>query len=394
VTLEFAKKELAERTEAGLKRTIQELSSSTGRLISIDNKSFLNFSSNNYLSLASDKRLIEAANSALERYGVGSGASRLITGTTAPHRELEERISSFMGASKERASILFNSGYHANIGVIPALVGRGDMIFADRLNHASLIDGAILSRAKIKRYPHRDMDSLEAMLKEANSVNSTQNARKLIITDGIFSMNGTISPLNDILELSHRYGALVYIDDAHGVGVLGESGRGTLEHLNLKPTENVIEMGTFGKAFGTFGAFINAPKLIIELLGQKARSFIYTTALPPAIAAATVKAIEIVENEPERREKLNINARKLRDGLKSFSTPEAVSHIIPVITGKADKAMALSKSLYEEGFFVQAIRPPTVPRGLSMLRVTAMSEHTDADINGLVAIIQKNLDGK
>ncbi|MEE9542906.1 MAG: aminotransferase class I/II-fold pyridoxal phosphate-dependent enzyme, partial [Thermodesulfobacteriota bacterium] len=206
------------------------------------------------------------------------------------------------------------------------------------------------------------------------------------------SMEGTLAPLADILELSQKYGALVYIDDAHGVGVLGERGRGTLEHLGLKSQENVIEMGTFGKAFGTFGAFITAEKLVIELIGQKARSFIYTTALPPAIAAATVEAIEIVDSEPKRREKLNTNARKLREGLKSFSTPEAESHIVPVILGKAEKATGLSKKLYDMGYFAHSIRPPTVPRGRSMLRITAMSEHTDADIDGLIEAISMNID--
>ncbi len=277
--LEFVKKELDEIRQAGLMREPGTLSTAQGRLITINNIDLLNFSSNNYLSLANDPRLIEAAKAALDTYGLGSGASRLISGTLTPHRELEARIASFKGIHK---AILFNSGYHANIGAIPALVGRNDEIFADRLNHASLIDGARLSRAKVRRYPHRDTGALEKLLKESGS------GRKLIVTDALFSMEGTIAPLVDIIELTNRYDALLYIDDAHGVGVLGVNGRGTLEELGLRPAENIIEMGTFGKAFGAFGAFVAADDRIIDLLAQKARSFIYTTSLPPGLCAAAI----------------------------------------------------------------------------------------------------------
>ena len=385
MTLEFVKKELDDVRRAGLMRMPGTLSSAQGRLITINNNELLNFSSNNYLSLSSDPRIIEAAKEALDLYGAGSGASRLITGTFKPHKELEARIASFKGVHK---AILFNSGYHANIGAIPALVGRGDEIFADRLNHASLIDGARLSRAKHKRYPHRDMAALEKLLKEAG------DKRKLIITDALFSMEGTIAPLADIIELSNKYKALLYIDDAHGVGVLGVNGRGTLEELGLRTAENIIEMGTFGKAFGTFGAFVAADDQIIDLLAQKARSFIYTTSLPPFIASATIKAIDIVESEPERRVKLKSNVRRLRESLTSVLLEGSADHIVPIVIGEAGRAAKLSKGLKDSGYFVQAIRPPTVPRGRSMLRITAMSDHTDVDIDGLVEAILKNIDAK
>ncbi len=382
--VEFARIALEGAQEAGLKRVLLEIDGAQGRVITIDNKPLLNFSSNNYLSLANDTRLIEAAKEALERYGVGSGASRLISGNMKPHKELEERIARFMG--RERA-LLFNSGYHANIGLIPAIVGRRDEIFVDKLCHASLIDGSILSRAGIKRYPHRDTEALEGLLKKSGK------GRKLIITDAIFSMEGTIAPLAEIIELSNKYGALVYIDDAHGVGVLGAGGRGTLESLGLKAGENVIEMGTFGKAFGTFGAFVAADKVIIELLKQKARSFIYTTALPPAIAVATIKAIDIVESEPERRDKLNSNVIKLRKGLSSIIGEDSKAHIVPIKVGEAQSALDLSKKLFKDGYFVQAIRPPTVPKGSSMLRVTAMSEHSPEDIEGFTRAVIAGMGG-
>lgn len=376
--LEFARAALDDANQAGLRRVLQEIDGPQGRIITIDNKPLLNFSSNNYLSLANDPRIIEAAKVALERYGVGSGASRLISGSMRPHRELEERIAGFM--NREEA-ILFNSGYHANIGLIPALVGRDDEIFADKLCHASLIDGSILSRAACKRYPHRDLDALEKLLK------ASKKGKKLIITDGIFSMEGSIAPLAGILELADRYGSLVYIDDAHGVGVLGKEGRGTLESLNLRAGSNVIEMGTFGKAFGTFGAFVTADKVIIEFLKQKARSFIYTTALPPAIACATIKAIEIVKSEPERRDRLTSNVGKLREGLSSIIGEASGAHIVRILIGEAGRAIGLSKKLFDEGFFVKAIRPPTVPKGHSMLRVTVMSEHSERDIEGFTKAV-------
>lgn len=381
--LEFVKKELDELIGTGLKRVLREVDGAQGRVITIADKPLLNFSSNNYLSLANDARIKEAAKEAIELYGVGSGASRLISGSMKPHKELEERIARFMGRGK---AILFNSGYHANIGIIPALVGRNDEIFADKHCHASLIDGSILSRANIKRYPHRDMDVLEGLLKRAGK------GRKLIITDGLFSMEGTIAPMAEIIELSVKYKALVYIDDAHGVGVLGAGGRGTLESLNLKAGSNVLEIGTFGKAFGTFGAFVTADNAVIEFLEQKARSFIYTTALPPAIAGATIKAIDIVETEPERRDKLMGNVRKLREGLSSVIGEQPAAQIVPIVVGEAGRALDLSTKLFEEGYFVQAIRPPTVPKGRSMLRVTAMSEHTSEDLEGFTSAVLRGFD--
>jgi glycine C-acetyltransferase len=304
----------------------------------------------------------------MEKYGFGSGASRLVSGNTRAHIELEEKLKKFKGTE---AALVFNSGYHANIGVIPALAERGDDIFSDKLNHASIVDGCVLSRANLKRYPHRDTDALERLIKKSKV------KKKLIITDGVFSMDGDIAPVTDIISIAERYGATVLIDDAHATGVLGKTGRGTLERAGIPPgNPTIVQMGTLGKAFGTFGAFIAGSKDLVELLISRARSFIYTTALPPSICAAARRAIELSEEEPERRLNLLANAAFMRDGLKraGLDTLTSKTQIIPVLVGRGtpDRAMELTKMLLEEGLFIQGIRPPTVPENTARLRITVL----------------------
>ncbi len=335
--------------------------------------------SNDYLGLANHPAVKEAAARAIGDHGTGAGASRLVAGTMELHMELEDRLSAF---KKTEAALLFNSGWHANTGCIPALVSRGDDIFCDKLSHASIIDGCILSRANLKRYPHGDMNALEGLLKRSRA------SRKLVITDGVFSMDGDIAPLDDILGLAERYGATLLLDDAHATGVLGRNGRGTLEHLGID-NPSVIQLGTLGKAFGSYGAFVAGGRRLIELVLNTARSFIYSTALPPAVCAASIKAIDIVEGEPERRERLLRNASLVRDGLKKrgLDTLCSTTQIIPLVVGDAARTMEATRRLLDRGVFVQGIRPPTVPQGTSRLRITVTSEHSTDDLERAVETI-------
>lgn len=377
---------LKELEAAGLKRRLPVLDDDGhrgggGARAVVDGREVLLLCSNNYLGLAGHPALKQAAFEAMERYGFGAGASRLVSGNTVCHMELEEKISKFKGTE---AALVFNTGYHANIGVIPALAGRGDDIFSDKLNHASIVDGCILSRAKIMRYPHRDTDTLERLVKKSRA------GRKLIITDGVFSMDGDIAPVKDIISIAETSGATVLIDDAHATGVLGSGGRGTLEHFSISPHPSVVQMGTLGKAMGAFGAFIAGSKELVELLISGARSFIYTTALPPPVCAAAGRAIELSEEEPERRSRLIDNAVLMRAGLKraGLDTLSSETQIIPVITGTADRTMFITKKLLEEGLFIQGIRPPTVPVKTARLRITVTSEHTAEDLEGAIKTIE------
>jgi glycine C-acetyltransferase len=296
--------------------------------------------------------------------------------------ELEEKIKGFKGTE---AALLFNSGYHANIGVIPALAGRSDDIFSDRLNHASVVDGCILSRANPTRYPHRDTDTLERLVKRSKA------GKKLIVTDGVFSMDGDIAPIKELAGIAERYGATVLLDDAHATGVLGRDGKGTLEHFGLAVHPLIIQMGTLGKALGTFGAYVAGSKDLVELLVTKARSFVYTTALPPAVCAAAKRAIELVEEEPDRRRRLLDNASFMREGLRDagLDTMASETQIIPVIVGSTEKTMEITTRLLERGLFIQGIRPPTVPENTARLRVTVMAEHTREDLGGALKTIKE-----
>lgn len=371
--------ELAALERQGLKRSLRTVSGAQGRKIILDGKEVLNFCSNNYLGLADDPRLREAAIECIKEEGVGSGASRLICGNMTAHRELEEEIARFKGA---RSCLTFSTGYMANVGIISSVFSRDDMIFCDRLNHASIIDGIILSQAKFKRYPHNDMQALEEMLCSA-----TGFRRRGIITDSVFSMDGDIAPLDKIVELARKYDCLVMIDEAHALGVMGQNGKGLAEHFGVEDKID-IQMGTLSKAAGSFGAYCCGSKELIELLVNKARSFIYTTALPPAVAASARKAVEIIRDEPALRQKLWSNTEYFQKAIVAlgFDTLSSSTPIIPIVVGDSALAVEFSKRLLEQGIFVGAIRPPTVPAGTARLRLTVMATHTREDLD---CVLQK-----
>jgi glycine C-acetyltransferase len=346
----------------------------SGRVI-MEGKETLLLCSNDYLGLAGHPLLKEAAIRATEHYGTGSGASRLVSGNMEPHGELERRIADFKGTE---AALLFNSGYAANTGIIPAICSRGDVIFSDRLNHASIVDGALLSRAQLVRYPHNDMKALGRLLAETKA-----GGRRLIVTDGVFSMDGDLAKLGKLVSIKKEHGALLMVDDAHGTGVLGESGRGCGELAGVAK-EIDIQMGTLGKALGSFGAYVASSREIVDCLVNKARSFIFSTALPPAVAAASTAAIGIVNSETglALRKKLADNVIYFRKSLQEsgFDTMGSESQIIPILVGDAEPTMEFSRLLLEQGIFVQGIRPPTVPAGSCRLRCTVMASHSREDL--------------
>lgn len=360
---------------SGLFRTTRLLAGSQGRQVSVDGRECLLFCSNNYLGLANHPVLAEAACRAAGSFGTSSGASRLVSGTMSLHEELETAIARFKGTE---AALLFNSGYAANTGIIQALAGRGDTVFSDRLNHASIIDGIMLSGARLVRYRHNDADDLCRLLERYDG-----RGRALIVTDGVFSMDGDMAPLRRLVELKQACGALLIVDDAHGSGVLGETGKGTAEHQGVTGGIDV-QMGTFGKALGSFGAYAALSGEMRDLLVNRARSFIFSTSLPPAVLAASLAALELIRS-PEgavRRDRLRRNIILFREALaeQGIVVPVGETPIVPIMAGEADLTMALSGMLLKEGVFVQGIRPPTVPAGSCRLRFTLMSSHTDDDL--------------
>ncbi|HBO97852.1 MAG TPA: 8-amino-7-oxononanoate synthase [Candidatus Omnitrophica bacterium] len=365
--------ELAALERQGLKRCLRDVTGAQGRKIILDGKEVLNFCSNNYLGLADDPRLRRAAVECIEQEGIGSGASRLVCGNMTALRELEETIARFKGAE---SCLTFSTGYMANVGIISSVFGRDDIIFSDRLNHASIIDGIILSQARFKRYPHNDMEALEKMLRAA-----TGFRRRGIITDSVFSMDGDIASLDKIVELARQYDCLVMIDEAHALGVMGKNGKGLAEHLGVEDKID-IQMGTLSKAAGSFGAYCCGSKALIDFLINKARSFIYTTAMPPAVAAAAQRAVEIIRDEPTLRQKLWMNTEYFKKGVDQmgFNTLKSQTPIIPIVVGESSVAVEFSRRLLEEGIFVSAIRPPTVPAGTARLRLTVMATHTREDL--------------
>ena len=369
-------KDLAQRREQHLYRERLVLESPQGVEVHVGEETLLSFCSNNYLGLANHPRVIAALKKGAERYGVGAGASHLVSGHSRAHHALEEELADFVGT--ERA-LLFSTGYMANLGVISALTDRHDVIFEDRLNHASLIDAAHLTRAKVRRYPHVNVDRLADMLAQARRPG-------LITTDAVFSMDGDITPLPELLALARQRGARLLADDAHGLGVLGENGRGTFEHLSLRPTSPAILMGTLGKALGTFGAFVAGEAELVETLIQQARTYIYTTALPPAVAEATRASLRIVQEEPWRREHLHALVARFRRGLAALGLKpgNSVTPIQPLILGSAAAALAASERLRAAGILVPAIRPPTVPEGSARLRITLSAAHTEAQVDRLL----------
>ncbi|MBI2987356.1 MAG: 8-amino-7-oxononanoate synthase [Deltaproteobacteria bacterium] len=365
----FIEEELKRLKQEGLYRKLRRVEGEQGPTLILDGQEVLNLSSNNYLGLANHPVLCEAAKQALDRYGCGSGASRLISGNMTLHEEFEAKVAAFKGTE---AALVFNSGYQANIGVLSALAGEGDVVLSDALNHASIIDGCRLSRAKTVVYPHCDLEQLEAGLKRAPA-----KARKLIVTETLFSMDGDEAPLVEIVDLAERYGAMVMVDEAHATGVFGPNGAGVVAKLGLGGRVQV-QMGTLGKALGSFGAYVAGSRGLRELLINRSRSFIYTTSLPPAVMAMGIAAIDLSVNEPQRRLALWHNCRALREGLKKldFSLGRSEGQILPLIIGDTQKCMAFSERLLKKGVFAQGIRPPTVPPGTSRLRITLMATHT------------------
>jgi len=375
-------KELADLEEKALKRQLCLVEGFQGEKIIVDGRQVLNFCSNNYLGLAGDSRICQAAVEAIGEEGFGAGASRLVCGHMASHRRLEKRLAEVKGAED---CLTFSSGYMANIGIITGLFGHHDVIFCDRLNHASIIDGIILSRAKMRRYPHRDMQVLEGMLR-----NTAGFKKRVIITDSVFSMDGDLAPLDRIVDLAERYDCAVMIDEAHALGVLGKHGGGAAQHFGVEDKID-IQMGTLSKAAGSFGAYCCGKKKLILYLVNKARSFIYTTGMPPSTAAASLRAIEIISEDHSLREQLWRNTRYIREGLKAlgFNTMDSTTPIIPILFGDSQLTLQFSRRLFEEGILISAIRPPTVPRGSARLRLTVTAKHTKGDMDHLLEVFKR-----
>jgi 8-amino-7-oxononanoate synthase len=351
----------------------------------------VNFCSNDYLGLANHPDVLRAFVAAAEKYGVGSGASHLVTGHGPEHEALEQELAAFTGREK---ALVFSTGYMANLGVISALADQTATIVADKFNHASLIDGSRLTRAHFLRYRHGDAGHAQELLNELDESIET----RLLVTDGVFSMDGDVAPLPQLAAHARSAGAWLIVDDAHGLGVLGATGRGSCEHFGLSSGDVPVLVGTFGKAFGTFGAFAAGDADLIEYLLQKSRPYIYTTALPPAVAAATRAALRVSERESWRRERALALASRFKRGLRTLGCadpdqqlPEPGTTIVPVILGDAARALAVSKALENKGFLVSAIRPPTVPAGTARLRVTLSAAHDEAQVDGLLDALAQAL---
>lgn len=378
----FFRNELDRLAKSGLYRSLRTVEpAADGRAI-INGKETLLLCSNNYLGLAGHPALKQASIDAVSRYGAGSGASRLVSGNIELHELLEKKIAAFKGTE---AAILFNSGYAANIGTIQAIVGRGDTIYSDRLNHASIVDGAILSRARLIRYPHNDFKALRALLEKDRG-----SGRRLIVTDGVFSMDGDIAPLRELAAIKREFNALLMVDEAHATAVMGEHGRGSAELLGVADDVD-IQMGTLGKALGSFGAYIAGSREMIEYFVNSSRSFIFSTSLPPAILAASIAALAIAASAEgvALRKRLEVN-RRLFSGILAdagINTRGSGTQIIPIMVGGAAETMNFSNALLEEGVFVQGIRPPTVPAGSCRLRCTLMAVHRAEDLEFAAAKI-------
>lgn len=375
-------KRLEELAARHLTRRLTPLDSSVGPLVKMAGRQILLLASNDYLGLARHPEVIQSAIDATQRFGAGAGASRLISGSLPPHQELEAALADFKGTE---AVLTFSSGYLANIGTIPALSEQGGLILADRLCHASLIDGCRLSGADFRIYRHNDINHLQSLLAKRRRVRRT-----LIVTDGLFSMDGDLAPLPELSRLARDYEADLYIDDAHGTGVMGPHGRGTVEHFGLE-TQIKYQMGTLGKAFGSSGAYLAGPSTLIRYLMNTSRSFIFTTAPPPSSAAAATAALRILQREPERRARLWANRERLFSGLTQLglSLSPSVSPIMPILIGNAETALAFAEHLFVEGVYAPAIRPPTVPDATSRIRVTITSEHNSNHIDHALTAFQR-----
>jgi 8-amino-7-oxononanoate synthase len=371
-----AERELAALEHAGLLRRPHTVEGAQGPEVVVNGRPLLSFCSNDYLGLAADGRLGDAAIDAIRRVGVGAAASRLVCGQMAAHRQAEDRLRAFMGAE---ACLLFATGYAANTGALPALTDRRDALFSDALNHASLIDGCRLSRAAVHVYRHRDLGHLRSLL----AAHRPNARRALIVTDALFSMDGDRAPLEPLRRLADEHDAALMIDEAHSLGVFGPGGRGLCAEAGVVPD---LLVGTLGKAFGVAGAFVTAERPIIQLLENRARSYVFSTAPSPASAAAVARAVDLVEHADDRRDRLLQHARRLRQALRDqgWNVPDGDAPIVPVLVGAAAATMELSSALFDRGILVQGIRPPTVPAGSSRLRIVPTGTHTDAHINQLL----------
>ena len=381
--LSWIDRELLALEAKGLRRTLEPLGGAQGPVIELGGRHLVNLCSNDYLGLAADGRLVQAAASAAQREGAGAGAARLVAGDLPVHGALERRLADF---KKTEAALLFSSGYHANAGVVPALAEREDAVFSDRLNHASILDGCRLSLAKTLRYPHCDLGALARLLSE------TKARRKLVVTDAVFGMDGDAAPLAAMAELCERHGAMLYVDEAHATGILGPTGAGWAEAEGVTGRVDAL-MGTLGKALGSFGAFVAGSTRLADWLTSRARTFIFTTALPPAACGAALAALDVVAGEPERRLHLDALSRRMKGGLSElgFDMARVVAPIFPVILGEEGVALEASRKLRERGYFARAIRPPTVPPGTSRLRISLTARHTEDQVDGFLASIREVL---
>ena len=370
---------LQELKELGLYRRMRMISGPQGPRVVLDGKPVLLLCSNNYLGLADHPRVREAAADAAMRWGVGSGASRLVSGTMTVHRRLEERLADF---KRTRAALLFGSGYLANMGVIAALAREGEVVFSDELNHASIIDGCRLARAETFVYRHADVEHLAWGMREAEGRGS------LVVTDSVFSMDGDVAPLAEIVELAHRHGVRVAVDEAHGTGCLGPGGRGAVAEAGVEDDIDVV-IGTLSKALGAYGAFVACDQALAQLLVNTARPFIFSTAPPPPAVAGALAALELLAEQPQRAEKLQANGDALRDELarEGFEVAGSTTQIVPLVIGDAKQAMRICELAIERGVFAQAIRPPTVPEGTSRLRLAVMASHSRAELREAAQVL-------
>lgn len=374
---------LADLDTQGLRRQRRVLDGAQGSRVRVDGREFLSFSSNDYLGLANHLEIVTAAQLAAAHFGVGAGAAHLLTGHHRLHHELEQELAAFVGLP---AALLFSTGYMASLGVIPALLDRHGEVFEDRLNHASLVDAAVLSRARLTRFPHLDLAWLERKLKESMA------PVKLIATDSVFSMDGDLAPVDELLALAEKHGAWLYVDDAHGFGVLGEEGRGALSHFQLPSSHpRLIYLATLGKAAGVAGAFVAGTEDLVEWLVNRARTYIYTTAQPPLLAAAVSASLKLIAGEPWRRQRLGELIARLKAGVAGLPWPLMASDspIQPLLVGSNEDALRLAEGLRARGILIPAIRPPTVPPGQARLRISLSAAHTLEDVDALLTALRE-----
>lgn len=381
--IDFVLEELRALKSSALLRECKTIEGAQGPSLQINGKSYLSFCSNNYLGLANHPTIKQAAIEAIHHYGWGTGASRLVSGNMTLHQELERKIAEFKGTE---AALLFPTGYMANLGSLCALVSKGDMVIGDKLNHASIIDGCRQSGATFRIYPHKDVNKLESLLQRSSGYR-----RRLVITDSVFSMDGDTAPLPEIAAIAKKYDAILMVDDAHATGVFGKQGKGLVEHYGLEGKIDII-MGSFSKAIGSVGGFIAGSKDLIEFLKNKARPFMYTTALPPAVCAASLAGLTLIREDPSLLDKLWKNINYLKSQLSECMNPNTVeSPIVPLIVGSAEDAVTVSMKLYEHGILIPAIRPPTVSPGTSRLRISLMATHTEGDIDQLLHTLKPQM---